>query len=222
MKITDLAQTVIFICCLIIIPVLGFAYLLYSQASLKEFEILDKSFSATIGIFSGSATLAAAYIASRLFNDWRSVQSGVNKSEHAKLTLLSLSQIQVTLDYYLSQVEIYASNYKKDDLEICQNLRIEITEKYTKFMTEFQLNLNYYEAVYGEELSNHNEYTINEFNSYFFTINGTLTRIIKDDTLSRDASIQYYLRQAKSRKLAFKENTVKNISKKLAPFIILK
>ena len=71
MKIKDLAQTVIFICCLIMIPVLGFPYYAYSQTSLKEYEIIEKSLTVMVGVFSGSATLAAAYIASRLFNDWR-------------------------------------------------------------------------------------------------------------------------------------------------------
>lgn len=71
MKTTDLTQTVIFVCCLIIVPVFIFTYFLYSQTNLKDFEILDKSFSVTVGFFSGVTTLAAAYIASCLYTDWR-------------------------------------------------------------------------------------------------------------------------------------------------------
>lgn len=66
-----MTQTAILICCLIVIPVFAFAYFLYVNTELKLNEVLDKSFGAAFGFFSGAATLAAAYIASRLFNDWK-------------------------------------------------------------------------------------------------------------------------------------------------------
>lgn len=71
MNIKDVVQTTVFICCLVMIPVLGLAYYLYTQSGLEHSEVLDKSFGVMTGVFSGAATLAAAYIASLLFNDWR-------------------------------------------------------------------------------------------------------------------------------------------------------
>lgn len=71
MKIKDIVQTVILICCLIMLLVLGLAYTFYSQTTISPLEVLDKSFSVMIGVFGGTATLAAAYIASLLFNDWK-------------------------------------------------------------------------------------------------------------------------------------------------------
>jgi len=71
MRIKDMAQTAILICCLMIIPIFASAYFLYSRTDLKYFEILDKSFGVAFGFFGGAATLTAAYIASKLFNNWR-------------------------------------------------------------------------------------------------------------------------------------------------------
>lgn len=53
------------------LPVFGFAYFLYGQMDIKPSEVLDKSFSATLGVFGGVATLAAAYIAARLVVNWK-------------------------------------------------------------------------------------------------------------------------------------------------------
>lgn len=66
-----MAQTVILICCLVTIPVFVFAYFLYLKTTLDLSAVFEKSFSAAFGFFGGAATLAAAYIASRLFNDWK-------------------------------------------------------------------------------------------------------------------------------------------------------
>lgn len=69
-RIKDKVQTVIFLCFLIIFPVFALAFCLYSQTGLKLLEVLDRSFSVSIGVFGGAATLTAAYIATLLFNDW--------------------------------------------------------------------------------------------------------------------------------------------------------
>lgn len=190
----------------------------YSNDSNSAIDALD-----TTGSYFGAiATLSAAVVAAYLFNDWRVVQSGISKSEQAKLTLLSLIDVQITLDYYLSQVEIYASNFDEGDLEACKSLRSAIEEKYIKLLTQFELNLNYYETVYDEKISNHSEYQINEFNSYFFSINSTLSRIVKKHTDQYESSVLFYLQHAQKRRISFKENTVNKISEKLSPFIILK
>lgn len=70
-NIKDKVQTVVFLCFLIIFPIFALAFCFYSQTNHALSEILDKSFSVSIGVFGGAATLTAAYIASLLFNDWR-------------------------------------------------------------------------------------------------------------------------------------------------------
>lgn len=71
MKIKDITQTVIFICCLIVVPVFTFAYFLYANTELKPSDVFDKSFSPAFGFFGGAATLAAAYIAAKLVSNWK-------------------------------------------------------------------------------------------------------------------------------------------------------
>lgn len=69
------------------IPVFGLACYLYAQTDLDLSMLLDKSFGVMVGVFSGSATLATAYIASLLFNDWRDQQKHQNALEFAKIAL---------------------------------------------------------------------------------------------------------------------------------------
>lgn len=70
-SIKDKVQTVILLCFLIIFPIFALAFCFYSQTNLGFSEVLDKSFSVSIGFFGGAATLTASYIATLLFNDWR-------------------------------------------------------------------------------------------------------------------------------------------------------
>lgn len=103
MKIKDIIQTIIFVCCLIMIPIFGISYHLFDQTILKSHEVLEKSFTVTTSIFGGAATLAAAYIASKLFNKWQ--------DQHNK---------QVEADLCISICDFaYISNFK-----LLQNLTI--------------------------------------------------------------------------------------------------
>ncbi|EIB7122425.1 hypothetical protein AW812_RS14395, partial [Acinetobacter baumannii] len=69
MKIKDQVQTVFLICCVISIILFGFIYYLLPNDP-QNSKIKD-SLSLTASFFGGIATLAAAYIATILFNDWK-------------------------------------------------------------------------------------------------------------------------------------------------------
>lgn len=115
MKIKNISQTIIFICCLVVIPVFCFSFFLYSKADLKYYEILDKSFTATFGFFGGAATLAAAYIASLLFNDWRKPHKATFYSNECKNVINCYKDLLINkrkLSILESQVKelIYSNN----------------------------------------------------------------------------------------------------------------
>lgn len=213
MKISKLASTVVLTTSFATFFL--FAILFYLYGDFKE------ALSDTASFFGGIATLVAAYIATQLFNDWRDVQSGTNRSEQATRTLRSLTAIQTTLDYYLSEVYIIANNYSDEDLEYCENLRNNIKNSYLELKTEFEINITLYEAVYEEKVSNIKTHDINDFNIYLFSINTALARIVKGEKYQDGRPILFYLKAASDRKTAFREKTVKNIASQLAPYILL-
>ena len=155
------------------------------------------------------------------------LKRGKSHSDHNGFTIGELILNGKTIMYTMEdehrdvkvdgETRIPAGKYK---IELQTESRFK--EKYIKLLTQFELNLNYYETVYDEKISNHSEYQINEFNSYFFSINSTLSRIVKKHTDQYESSVLFYLQHAQKRRISFKENTVNKISEKLSPFIILK
>lgn len=131
MKVKDIVQTVIFVCFVLMIPIFGFTYYLYSQADLELVEVLDKSFGVTAGLFGGAATLTAAYIASLLFNDWRD-QVKENRKEYFILKYLEYVDYMHHLIFILT--------FRSEDFKS----QTVLNEKYAKF-TEL-LSPKYLEA----------------------------------------------------------------------------
>lgn len=91
------------------IPVFGFTYYLYAQTDLDFSMLLDKSFGVMVGVFSGAATLAAAYIASLLFNDWR-VQASFETRKNLSFDTIKLLAV---IRYELLMAREKISNMKK-------------------------------------------------------------------------------------------------------------
>lgn len=87
------------------------AFNFYSQTNLGFSEVLDKSFSVSIGFFGGAATLTAAYIASKLFNDWK-----LEKKYELENSLLSniLSELK-PIYIELHKIRSDSNNLKKID-----------------------------------------------------------------------------------------------------------
>lgn len=71
MNISKLVSTVILATVIFSIYLFGLIFWLYSSSNDKTLVLLKESLSTTSSFFGGTATLIAAYIATKLFNDWR-------------------------------------------------------------------------------------------------------------------------------------------------------
>jgi hypothetical protein len=71
----------------------GSYYFVLSDVNASEQPLKD-ALSITASFFGGFATLTAAYIASRLFNDWRAEYNKITESEYLKLALKYIREIQ--------------------------------------------------------------------------------------------------------------------------------
>ena len=93
MHIKDLIQTVFLICSVVSIILFGFIYYLMVGESNASIAQIKDSLTLTASFFGGIATLATAYVAASLFNDWRHQASFELKKEHVNeiCYLLALS-----------------------------------------------------------------------------------------------------------------------------------
>lgn len=132
MKQKDLVQTAIIVCSVLMIPIFSFAYYLYSQTDLKLFEVLDKSFGVTAGLFGGAATLTAAYIASLLFNDWRHAH---NMSVDTQMCLKGFDFIQ-NLDIKLMNIRMFMLRYFRSDP------KLDLNKEFRKHVHELEIIAN--------------------------------------------------------------------------------
>lgn len=71
MNINKLISTVILVAAISTIYLFGMIFYLYSNADSTTLSLLKDAFSTTSGFLSGIATLITAYVAAKLFNDWR-------------------------------------------------------------------------------------------------------------------------------------------------------
>lgn len=185
-------------------------------------DAMSDALGTTGSYFGATATLGASIIAAYLFNDWRDVQSGANRSEHARVILRDLFHLQVVLDHYLNEVYTIATHYNPNKISTYQELKEEFNNKYSEIYTEFSINSSYYESVYNENISTLKaEDGINDFNSYLFAINGALSRIMNSNPSSNEADVCYYLEHAEKIKNNFNSKTVAGINEKLSPYIVL-
>lgn len=150
MNIKDIAQTTIFICFLITVPVFAFAYFLYSNTRLELEEVFDKSFGAAFGFFGGAATLAAAYIATKLFNDWRIQANHDTKKEQIHkiqsinsllndFIFLKMEKLSEIIGVYGSQSIDMPSRHKDYELELFR-----IHNNVLKNLTEMKVEVQNY------------------------------------------------------------------------------
>jgi len=71
----------------------GLIFYIYVNADSKTLATLKDSLSTTSGFFSGIATLVAAYIASKLFNDWKEEKNFDAKKEYAQSILIGIRDV---------------------------------------------------------------------------------------------------------------------------------
>lgn len=105
MDIKSLVSNVIAICILILLFLLAFTWIFFDFY--KTSSSLKDSLSIVGSLFGGIATLAAAYIASKLFNDWKEQH---NKNIEAQLCMKAFDYIQ-GFEFELIDIERFTINY---------------------------------------------------------------------------------------------------------------
>lgn len=109
MRTKDFVQTIILICVFITIILFGFIYYLLSKD--QSNSVIKDSLSLIAGFFGGISTLAAAYVATFLFNDWRDEKNYDLENSLLTNILIDLKPIYVELHKIRSD----SNNLKKID-----------------------------------------------------------------------------------------------------------
>lgn len=201
------------------IPVFGLSYYIYAQTNLDFSMIIDKSFGVMIGIFGGVATLAAAYIASLLYTDWRVVQTDVFKQSLASTIYIKLNGMVACLDKYHDF--IYEYNNSVIDADFIANASQkykELIEEYSILEHEFQQNISNFEEVFLDHKQILTTEETIEFKYYYYDITHILN-IISDGKNFTNMDVK--IKNLKRRKIRFTELKTK-ITGVLIPCINLK
>ena len=137
MKFSRLVSTIIlattFACIFLFVCVFWF----YSSADNKTLGLLKDSLSTTSGFFGGIATLTAAYIASKLFNDWKD-QHKTNFYEKFYYDLRDKT-FQLYEHYKPIKEILLDKNNDKDDLKLL--------ETYHKLTSDFLVHADYINEI---------------------------------------------------------------------------
>ncbi|WP_180035610.1 MULTISPECIES: hypothetical protein [unclassified Acinetobacter] len=177
-SIKDKVQTVIFLSFLIIFPMFALAFTFYSQTNLGFSEVLDKSFSVSIGFFGGAATLTAAYIATLLFNDWRDPANHTTTKEQVLEAVGVLSQVKFKLN--TMQDNLHTLNKINEFLIFNEELLVYDKEDLQKRFFEIVKNIRFIDETMFDEFARINHHyiyceifyilIINEYKKYFDSI----------------------------------------------------
>lgn len=195
-----------------------------SSTSLKD------TWSIVSSLFGGAATLVAAYIASLLFNDWRELQTGINRSDLAKNTQLSLHRLISYLDYYhnlvinkkgvlnatsipnISKIFIdQAENIPKE----CEALRSSFHAEYEELYKQFHIDLMIYENTFQSGL----EVDLDRVLYYRGTIGGMLRDLSQSKP---NNELNQMVSQMINSKNYFEENVVEPITHEMSKYINIK
>ncbi|MCI3879786.1 hypothetical protein [Acinetobacter higginsii] len=94
-KISQMVSTVILVSTVFSILTFGLIFYMYYNADAKNSAALSSAFEAMGGLFGGITTLAAAYIASKLFNDWKLQHNKSIESIYYQEALNSFKQVSL-------------------------------------------------------------------------------------------------------------------------------
>ena len=97
MTLKDSVQTAFLIVGFFTLLIFGASYYFVLSDANPTQQPLKDSLSITASFFGGFATLTAAYIASRLFNDWRDEQSYINKKNEVDKAILTIDSMNDAL-----------------------------------------------------------------------------------------------------------------------------
>lgn len=166
----------------------GSYYFVLSDVNASEQPLKD-ALSITASFFGGFATLTAAYIASKLFNDWRFEKDHDTKSIYLNSAILKLSEIRSSLNLcrsnatnltkiknnliikkeYINQISI---NHAKLLILLYADLAV-ISKLFSK--NELIVQFHKYEK-YINVFDNFNEFLLEEYGRYYqYYVNKNLT-----------------------------------------------
>lgn len=176
------------------------AFNFYSQTNLGFSEVLDKSFSVSIGFFGGAATLATAYIATLLFNDWRDPANYTTTKEQILEATGVLSQVKFKLN--TMQDNLRTLNKINNFLIFNEELLVYDKEDLHKKFFEIVKNIRFIDETMFEEFARINHHyiyceifyilIIKEYKKYFDYIAKNQTTIRKEIEIFPPKSYGYY------------------------------
>ena len=105
---------------------------------------LKEALSITASFFGGFATLTAAYIASRLFNDWKDQQRHQNALVFAQTTLQSYKTFKISLELLEDEVILLNEFLQDNDLATDNNFINEFYEKLTDEAYQMLTTFHYF------------------------------------------------------------------------------
>lgn len=145
MRVKDLVQTAFLVCSVITILLFGFIYFLLTKDISNSASTLKESLSLTASFFGGISTLATAYIATLLFNDWKDQEKYkihlkfIECIANDSLVLISeLRKITYPTSKVKNSIKIYQKDNKNTEFTV-QKIRDLIDENYeaSLFMVKY-------------------------------------------------------------------------------------
>ncbi|WP_151752521.1 hypothetical protein [Acinetobacter bereziniae] len=205
--------------------IIAFTWIIFdfnsSSSSLKD------SLSIATGIFGGVATLAAAYIATHLYEDWRVSQTAINRAELAKNTQLSLYSLVCLCTFYYKLAfskkavlngvdspgisEDFKTRAKLMPWE-CHVLKNEFKKEFDVLFKQFELSLLMYERSFNMQFKVDQSYLDN----YRFAIGGVLRDLSQSKSKSEINLMAAHMHKMQ---LEFEEHFVKKITAETAKHI---
>ncbi|CAA0182675.1 hypothetical protein RG384_002212 [Acinetobacter baumannii] len=181
MHIKDLIQTVFLICSVVSIILFGFIYYLMVGESNASIAQIKDSLTLTASFFGGIATLATAYVAASLFNDWRHQASFELKKEHVNeicyLLALSYDELHKVKEILINLKKV--NKYKILSEDFCTFIANDLRDEFYRK----QLNVKILDRL------NHNSNSIFSIYSIYQT---HFTYLIENFSRIQESYTKYY------------------------------
>lgn len=202
-----------------------FTLWLYSYNDIED--ALKNSWDVSISFFSAIATLGAAVIAAKLFNNWKESQTGINRSELSKKILSDMIELKEYCDYHYEHTRmeiIFYSNNDEISAEDLAALKKYYIERRFEFISEYEriskcliLNIRTYEYAFNIELIHQMETKLfHGYKTLIIIIYGMLS-----ERKPKDEILYFHKTQMKEEKDRFKVEYFEKIIKETKKYVNL-
>ncbi|WP_335955105.1 hypothetical protein [Acinetobacter guillouiae] len=166
MKTDNLIQNIVAFAILVTLFLIGFTWIIFDFS--KSPSSLKDSLSIVSSLFGGVATLTAAYIASRLFNDWRKEKDHDTKSIYLNNAINNLFEIESNL--LNCKKNIKELKNINENLIIISKFNDDFSKSHENTLILLNMNLKVIESVFNttqfsKDLSVYEKY-IKQFNEF--------------------------------------------------------